>query len=605
MPVLPPDFWFGAPRRGSRIAAWFLGGFSLLMIGGGWWMVVGGFLKLRGLLPLNNIVDVLTFLALAGVQMLWVGMVATATVGLSTTFFRKEEEVAVNGRELVLRWRSGPYRRKRRVAAADVCAICLRAPATISERAPAEVLENRRVQIWLTRKNGKEICLKASYLYPIGTAAAHAISRQLNTVAGEAVPADGSARCAHVTIKDEINPQTVNEDLESETGGTKLVFEETAEGRRMYEPPGKLVGLLKWPVFRSGLWAVVGGIGFYFAVPLLPPAVVLPPHAGVVGLAFCGGWGVLMMGGLLYLYTVWISYEITPEWMIRRRHVLWNRRGWPRKWRRTDIAAIRISERVADEGRRGVVIELLSLEGKRVVIASGSLPYLRSLATFLRRELQVGADADVPRSDPTDPLWHLQDQTARPEKFPHDVVESGRRVVVSRNWNRNSPAAWIVAGLTVVAFISAAVLIPLIGLPHAKNADDFHAIWVASGLAALMALFLVGAIAWDILERWVIVADPNGISFTRRTLLGKKELHWPRETLRAVRTEAQFPMNPRTNVRIILVTESGEERLVTLKASAARFIATLMRRETGLPARFDAHAECAPSLLGELKQGEA
>ncbi|MGN6367624.1 MAG: hypothetical protein ACTHN5_05120 [Phycisphaerae bacterium] len=584
MPVVEPTFWFGAPTRSGRIMAWVFGGFAVLMIASGWWMVFAMFLKLRRFLPVNNAADLLAFLVTGSGALIFAGMVLLATGAIGSAFFPERVAIEVNREEVIERWGCGPLRRQRRVRIDKIKAIGVRAPQTTSEATLRKPLEQRRAHVCLTGDGDWTWSVRCSYPHPIATELAQEIYRALAEVGSGGVALLHGDGAKSVAMDDFLDPRHVNADVENRPKGVNVVLEEKGEGPQIVcgRSEFSVSGLFKIAIFRAGLWAVLLGVGFVLIAPHLPDPLGVMRKSSWMFLLLAGGQGGLLMMVTLYGILLWASYEVDAQQVTRTGH--WTFIRWRRRWKRADIAAVRVGERSGDKNRHRDVVEFVMKNGKRVVLASGGVIYLRYLATLLRRELGVGSEADVPAFDPTDPRWHLVDELEKPAQLKFEIIEAEGRVAVSRKWKGFGRLEWSAIVFGLAAGIGAAVLVPLFALPQAKGADEVEAIWMTTGFAVLLALFIFGVALYDIVDRWVLVAGAEEISFMRQTLFGRRSGHWHREELQAVRTEAQFPANPSTEVRVILVTTGGKEKLVRGKANAYRYLATVLRRVTGLPA---------------------
>jgi hypothetical protein len=165
---------------------------------------------------------------------------------------------------------------------------------------------------------------------------------------------------------------------------------------------------------------------------------------------------------------------------------------------------------------------------------------------------------------------------------PLIVAEEDNGLVVSKA--ANGFRTIYILGLVMFVLIAiGALALPFLVWSQVKP-DERGSVVMISVLFCGLGIVGIWATLYEQTMRFVLVVTEEAIVVTRETCFGRSVKQWARGELRAIRTEASFPGNPETSVRVMLVKADGEEKLVAGKAHVCRYLATQLRRATGLSA---------------------
>jgi hypothetical protein len=321
------------------------------------------------------------------------GLAAFTTMGwfmagaILLGFFPTQIEIEVQHEGLVVRRQQGPWSWTRRIESVKTLRVL--PPATISSRWLNRPLEEKTTRLSAETKNGRHVRIVTERPYAILKEVAAALADLIAQRSDEDAPA----------VIDHVDPAARQADVETPPPGAAYCVRRT--GDNMLIMPVERMGILRAlprnPIFRAGIWtAVLPYLLLCGAMKVRPDlADVLRPVSSKIVL-------VQSMLGFVFIVGAWYSlvfrrmYLITAEELIQVNDLrVWK---FSRRWKRREIAAVRLGQRIGDKGRYFDVLELVLNTGRTIQLQSGFFGWLQYLGTVLRREL--GVPAELPASRP-------------------------------------------------------------------------------------------------------------------------------------------------------------------------------------------------------------
>jgi hypothetical protein len=285
--------------------------------------------------------------------------------------------------------------------------------------------------------------------------------------------------------------------------------------------------------------------------------------------------------GILHMTTV--HYEATPEGLRRiRQYPLFSRR---RFWPRDRIAALRPARRFGDKGRVYTVLELQTVDDRRISVGGGSVELLRFLATRLRHELGVPAtDPALDARNPGNLAWQTANEPHPPASMRGTLKEDGAGLVyhvAARPFTRPEAAFVAVSALLAFAIPLAVVLL----WPHLQP-DDWAPLVLLGGFLEVLFVLAAFAVVSEVRQNIAIVASAEHLCVTTRTPFFATDRAWPRDDLAAIRVESSRPHDPRRHLRLLVTLQNGKHVRYFSEFSPPelRHLATRLRAILHVPA---------------------